>query len=102
MSRRKPKVPTVPTTYDTTLPAAPGHPPPVAVSIERPAGTAQLCLLRVVGVDQQHLIHLHHEAAYALWAQLGPIVRDARIELAVLEAMAADDKARGIDREARP
>ena len=99
MSRRKPKVPT---TYDTTRDSGPGHPPPVAVSIERPAGTAQLCLLRVVGVDQQHLIHLHHEAAYALWAQLGPIVRDARIELAVLEAMAADDKARGLDREARP
>jgi hypothetical protein len=85
----------IPVTYRSTRPAKRGHPQPVTVSAERAGGSAQLCWLRIRDALAETVIYLDHATAHALWAQLGPIVRDQRAELAVLEAMAEDDLARG-------
>lgn len=91
---RKPKLPTI---YDTTRPAKPGHPQPVTVTAERAGGSAQLCWLRISGGETgDHVIFLDHATALGLWTKLGPIVRDQRTELAIIEAFIENDRARGL------
>lgn len=86
------------TTYHSTRPPPRrGHPRQTLVSAHRAEASAQVCWLRVVhpSPDRVQVIYLDHATALALWTELGPIIRDQRTELAVLEALAEDDRARG-------
>ncbi len=81
-----------PVTYVSTAPPA-----GVVVTAERAEGSAQLAWLRIVGQHEDQVIYLGTEATHALWAQLGPIVRDQRTELAVLEALAEEAWVRSME-----
>jgi hypothetical protein len=87
--------PKIPVTYQSTLAARRGHPQPVAIRAERAAASAQSAWLRIRAPLAETIIFLDHAAALGLWTQLGPIVRDQRTELAVLEALAEDERAGG-------